>query len=112
MFFFFQAWNLFKENRIREVIDQSLGDSALDSPQVLRCVQVALLCVQQNAEDRPSMLDVVSMIYGEGNNALTSPKEPAFYDGPRRSSPEIDIETPEPENVSADRVTITVMDPR
>ncbi|CAN7106842.1 unnamed protein product [Brassica rapa subsp. narinosa] len=106
------AWNLFKENRIREVIDQSLGDSALDSPQVLRCVQVALLCVQQNAEDRPSMLDVVSMIYGEGNNALTSPKEPAFYDGPRRSSPEIDIETPEPENVSANRVTITVMDPR
>nr|VDD46243.1 unnamed protein product [Brassica oleracea] len=105
------AWNLFKENRIREVIDQSLGDSALDSPQVLRCVQVALLCVQQNAEDRPSMLDVVSMIYGEGNNALTSPKEPAFYDGPRRSSPEIDIETPEPENVSANRVTITVMDP-
>ncbi|KAL0816805.1 hypothetical protein Bca101_073249 [Brassica carinata] len=110
--FSFGAWNLFKENRIREVIDQSLGDSALDSPQVLRCVQVALLCVQQNAEDRPSMLDVVSMIYGEGNNALTSPKEPAFYDGPRRSSPEIDIETPEPENVSANRVTITVMDPR
>ncbi|KAL0899737.1 hypothetical protein Bca101_083698 [Brassica carinata] len=106
------AWNLFKENRIREVIDQSLGDSALENPQVLRCVQVALLCVQENAEDRPSMLDVVSMIYGEGNNTLSSPKEPAFYDGPRRSSPEMDVETPEPENLSANSVTITVMDPR
>ncbi|CAA7057963.1 unnamed protein product [Microthlaspi erraticum] len=73
------AWNLFKENRIREVIDPSLGDSALENPQVLRCVQVALLCVQENAEDRPSMLDVVSMIYGDGNNALSLPKEPAFY---------------------------------
>ncbi|KAJ0264206.1 G-type lectin S-receptor-like serine/threonine-protein kinase CES101 [Hirschfeldia incana] len=106
------AWNLFKENRIREVIDQSLGDSAVDNPQVLRCVQVALLCVQQNAEDRPSMLDVVSMIYGEGNNTLSSPKEPAFYDGPRRSSPQMEMETQEPENVSANSVTITVMEAR
>ncbi|CAH8357595.1 unnamed protein product [Eruca vesicaria subsp. sativa] len=104
------AWNLFKENRIREVIDQSLGDSALDNPQVLRCVQVALLCVQESAEDRPSMLDVVSMIYG--NNALSSPKEPAFYDGPRRSSPEMEIELQEPGNGSDNRVTITVMEAR
>ncbi|CAD5316550.1 unnamed protein product [Arabidopsis thaliana] len=105
------VWNLFKENKIREVIDLSLRDSALDYPQVLRCVQVALLCVQENAEDRPSMLDVVSMIYGEGNNALSMPKEPAFYDGPRRSFPEMKVEPPEPENVSAS-ITITVMEAR
>ncbi|KAG2246422.1 hypothetical protein Bca52824_086050 [Brassica carinata] len=104
------AWNLFKENRIGEVIDQSLGDSALDNPQMLRCVQVALLCVQENAEDRPSMLDVVSMIYS--NNALSLPKEPAFYDGPRRSSPEMELELPEPGNGSDNRVTITVMEAR
>ncbi|CAA7043089.1 unnamed protein product [Microthlaspi erraticum] len=106
------AWNLFKENRIREVIDPSLGDSALENPQVLRCVQVALLCVQENAEDRPSMLDVVSVIYGDGNNALSLPKEPAFYDGPRRSLPDMEVESPEPENVSENRVTITVMEAR
>lgn len=79
---------------------------------MLRCVQVALLCVQENAEDRPSMLDVVSMIYGEGNNALSLPKEPAFYDSPRRSSPEMEVEPPKLENVSANRVTITVMEAR
>ncbi|ANM58038.1 lectin protein kinase family protein [Arabidopsis thaliana] len=105
------VWNLFKENKIREVIDLSLRDSALDYPQVLRCVQVALLCVQENAEDRPSMLDVVSMIYGEGNNALSLPKEPAFYDGPRRSFPEMKVEPQEPENVSAS-ITITVLEAR
>ncbi|CAD5323222.1 unnamed protein product [Arabidopsis thaliana] len=106
------VWNLFKENRVREVIDPSLGDSAVENPQVLRCVQVALLCVQQNADDRPSMLDVVSMIYGDGNNALSLPKEPAFYDGPPRSSPEMEVEPPEMENISANRVTITVMEAR
>ncbi|XP_010470659.1 PREDICTED: G-type lectin S-receptor-like serine/threonine-protein kinase At1g67520 isoform X1 [Camelina sativa] len=106
------VWDLFKENRVREVIDLSLGDSALDYPQVLRCVQVALLCVQENAEDRPSMLDVVSMIYGEGNNALSLPKEPAFYDGPRRSFLEMEVELVEPENVSVNRVTITLVEAR
>lgn len=104
---------MFKENRVLEVIDHSLEDSALDNVQVLRCVQVALLCVQENAEDRPNVLDVVSMIYGEGNSTLSLPKEPAFYDGPRRSLPEMEVEPPEqPENVSANRVTITVMEAR
>ena len=85
----FQAWNLFKENRI---------------------VEMRFKCVQENAEDRPSMLDVVSMIYG--NNALSLPKEPAFYDGPRRSSPEMELELPGPGNGSDNRVTITVMEAR
>ncbi|CAA7057961.1 unnamed protein product [Microthlaspi erraticum] len=63
-------------------------------------------------EDRPSMLDVVSMIYGDGNNALSLPKEPAFYNGPRRSSPEMEVEPSdsEPESVSENSVTIAVMD--
>ncbi|CAN7011820.1 unnamed protein product [Brassica rapa subsp. trilocularis] len=104
------VWNLFKENRVGEVIDSSLGDSALENPQVLRCFQVALLCVQEKPEDRPSMLDVVSMIYGDGNNALSLPKEPAFYDGPRRSSPDTEVEQPETENASVNRVSITVME--
>ncbi|CAN8270201.1 unnamed protein product [Cochlearia groenlandica] len=104
------VWNLYKENRVSEVIDPSLGESALENPQVSRCVQVALLCVQQNAVDRPSMLEVVSMIYGEGNNALSLPKEPAFYDGPPRISPEIEVD--EQLEPSANRVTITVMEAR
>ncbi|EOA32147.1 hypothetical protein CARUB_v10015398mg [Capsella rubella] len=106
------VWNLFRENRISEVVDPSWGDPAVPNPQVLRCLQVALLCVQESAEERPSMLDVVSMIYSDGNNALCLPKEPAFYDGPRRSSPEMDVEPQEVENVSANRVTITVMEAR
>ncbi|CAH8313413.1 unnamed protein product [Eruca vesicaria subsp. sativa] len=58
------------------------------------------------------MLDVVSMIYGDGNNALSLPKEPAFYDGTRRSSPGMEVEQPETDNASVNRVTITVMEAR
>lgn len=46
-------------------------------PMLMRYINVALLCVQENAEDRPTMLDVISMINNELVN-LPSPKEPAF----------------------------------
>jgi hypothetical protein len=44
---------------------------------VLRYVNIALLCVQESAEDRPTMSDVVTMLSNEGV-VLPYPKEPAF----------------------------------
>jgi len=40
-------------------------------------MQVALLCVQKNPSDRPSMLEVSSMLRDE-TIAMNSPKSPAF----------------------------------
>lgn len=40
-------------------------------------MQVALLCVQENPIDRPSMLEVSLMLKSE-NAAIISPKKPAF----------------------------------
>jgi hypothetical protein len=40
-------------------------------------MQIALLCVQGNAADRPSMLEVLSMLKSE-SDALLIPKVPAF----------------------------------
>lgn len=45
---------------------------------VMRCVQVALLCAQQQAEDRPKMCSVVFMLMNE-NAELPQPKEPGFW---------------------------------
>ena len=44
---------------------------------LLRYINVALLCVQESADDRPTMSDVVSMLVKE-NVLLSSPNEPAF----------------------------------
>jgi len=38
---------------------------------------VALLCVQDNAADRPTMSDIVSMLSSE-TAVLPTPKQPAF----------------------------------
>ena len=40
-------------------------------------MQVALLCVQENPVDRPSMLEVSSILKNE-TRAINNPKKPAF----------------------------------
>lgn len=71
-----QAWLLWKENNALELMDSCLEDSYVES-QVLRCIQVALLCVQKLPEDRPAMLAVVFMLGNEGVT-LSQPKQPGF----------------------------------
>ncbi|XP_068324737.1 G-type lectin S-receptor-like serine/threonine-protein kinase At1g11410 [Pyrus communis] len=69
------VWDLWKESRALEIIDSSLGES-YPVNEVLRCIQIALLCVQEHATDRPLMSAVVFML---GNDAaLPSPRQPGF----------------------------------
>ncbi|KAL6184350.1 hypothetical protein ACLB2K_045752 [Fragaria x ananassa] len=50
------AWNLWNEGRAMELVDEVLGDSYSKS-EVMTCVHVGLVCVQDNAADRPTMVD-------------------------------------------------------
>ena len=71
-----QAYDLWIDDRGTEFIDPSLDDSS--SPcKIMRCMQIALLCVQENPDDRPSMLEVFTMLKN-GSMAATTPKKPAF----------------------------------
>nr|XP_043618034.1 G-type lectin S-receptor-like serine/threonine-protein kinase At4g27290 [Erigeron canadensis] len=72
------AWRLQKENKSIEVMSASLR-ATCSVPEVVRSIHVALLCVQNNVEDRPTMLSVVLMLASE--SVLPQPKEPAFYTG-------------------------------
>ncbi|XP_058090964.1 receptor-like serine/threonine-protein kinase SD1-8 [Magnolia sinica] len=70
------AWELWEGGRVLELVDPMLGDSS-PTFELLRCIHVALLCVQEHAADRPTMSDVVSML-GNETIALPTPKQPAF----------------------------------
>ncbi|XP_040361747.1 G-type lectin S-receptor-like serine/threonine-protein kinase At1g11410 [Rosa chinensis] len=65
------VWKLWKEGRAVEIIDSSIGESYLVS-EIIRCIQIALLCVQEFATDRPTMSVVVSMLSNDA--ALPSPR--------------------------------------
>ncbi|CAL9135890.1 unnamed protein product [Musa textilis] len=71
------AWELWKAGQWSELMDPSLGDGC-PAWEVSRCIHVALMCVQENAGDRPTMSDVVAML-GNESVALADPKQPAFF---------------------------------
>ncbi|KAI9075609.1 hypothetical protein K1719_042409 [Acacia pycnantha] len=70
------AWRLWTQGRPMELLDECLNESCTES-EVIRCIHVGLLCVQQRVEDRPDMSAVVLMLNGE--KLLPQPKVPAFY---------------------------------
>ncbi|TQD77290.1 hypothetical protein C1H46_037182 [Malus baccata] len=73
------AWELWKEGTVLELMDPALGDSCIKD-QLLRCVHVGLLCVEENAADRPTMSDVVSMLTNQ-STPLPLPAKAAFFTG-------------------------------
>ncbi|KAM7263652.1 hypothetical protein ACFE04_001335 [Oxalis oulophora] len=48
------------------------------SSEMLRCIHIGLLCVQENAADRPSMASVVVMLSSE-SVSLALPLKPAYF---------------------------------
>jgi len=70
------AWELWNEGRCHDLIDKSLRGRCPESV-ALRCIHVSLLCVQEQAADRPFMTEVLSMITNENAN-LPDPKQPGF----------------------------------
>ncbi|KAG7992448.1 hypothetical protein I3843_02G128500 [Carya illinoinensis] len=71
------AWEMWTEGKCLEIADPAL-DNSYDPNEVLRCIHVGLLCVQDSPNDRPSMSDVASMITN-GTVAIPAPKQPAFF---------------------------------
>ncbi|KAJ6978881.1 G-type lectin S-receptor-like serine/threonine-protein kinase RKS1 [Populus alba x Populus x berolinensis] len=70
------VWGLWKEDRALEIVDSSL--QVLYHPQeALKCIKIGLLCVQEDAMERPSMLAVVFM-FNSSETTIPSPKQPAF----------------------------------
>ncbi|XP_058073096.1 G-type lectin S-receptor-like serine/threonine-protein kinase At1g11300 [Magnolia sinica] len=70
------AWRLWNEDTMLEMIDPVLVGSVSKS-EVLRCLHVGLLCVQEFEADRPTMASVVFML-GSEIVTLPTPKPPAF----------------------------------
>ncbi|KAL6134443.1 hypothetical protein ACLB2K_066674 [Fragaria x ananassa] len=103
------AWQLWNEDRGFELADPGLDESC-PITEVLRCIHVGLLCVQDHAEDRPTMPDVVSMLSNQ-NILLPPPKQPAFFINTAEKE-FIETSGKESGSCSTNDVTITVMEAR
>ena len=47
---YFQAWQLWKEDDMKALIDGSISEACFQE-EILRCIHVGLLCVQELAKD-------------------------------------------------------------
>ncbi|OAY63481.1 Receptor-like serine/threonine-protein kinase SD1-7 [Ananas comosus] len=68
------AWNLWLEGNSHKLLDGAIGGPCPAS-EILRCIQVGLLCVQECPDDRPEMDSIVLMLASE-NIILSEPKKP------------------------------------
>ena len=77
---------MWKDKKPLDLLDPALAESC-NSIEVIRCMIVGLLCIQEDPQDRPSMTDTVLML-GTDIESLPDPKEPAFISKKRiHSSP-------------------------
>uniref|UniRef100_A0A6N2KED9 non-specific serine/threonine protein kinase n=1 Tax=Salix viminalis TaxID=40686 RepID=A0A6N2KED9_SALVM len=70
------AWQLWNEGNKAELIDPMLSDSC-NAEEFSRYMHIGLLCVQEDASDRPTMSSVVLMLKSH-NSFLPQPERPAF----------------------------------
>ncbi|KAF5184122.1 Cysteine-rich receptor-like protein kinase, partial [Thalictrum thalictroides] len=56
------AWKNWKEGTHLKFIDPTLLDGSSSMNDILRCIHIGLLCVQEKAADRPTMDSVVNML--------------------------------------------------
>ncbi|CAL5409675.1 unnamed protein product [Camellia sinensis] len=94
------AWRLWNDGKAEELIDRNLISSC-PVRKVAIWINIALLCVQENPDDRPSMSKVAFMLGGQSTE-IAKPSEPPFSVGryPKSGQPSCTGEGTEPASIS------------
>ncbi|XP_028070313.1 G-type lectin S-receptor-like serine/threonine-protein kinase At4g03230 [Camellia sinensis] len=71
------AWRLWNEEKALDLMDRTLVESC-NRGEVLKCINVGFLCVQEDPSDRPNVSSVLSILTSEAATPLPNPKKPAF----------------------------------
>ncbi|KAG2371647.1 G-type lectin S-receptor-like serine/threonine-protein [Vigna angularis] len=79
-----EAWNLWSENKILDLMDSSLGETCNEN-QFFKCAVVGLLCIQDEPSNRPTMSNVLYMLDVE-TTTMPIPTQPTFFMNKRYSS--------------------------
>ncbi|CAB4314025.1 unnamed protein product [Prunus armeniaca] len=70
------AWRSWREGTASNLIDPTLKTGSRN--EIMRCIHIGLLCVQENVADRPTMASVILMM-NSYSFTLPVPSQPAFY---------------------------------
>ncbi|XP_038895671.1 G-type lectin S-receptor-like serine/threonine-protein kinase SD1-13 isoform X2 [Benincasa hispida] len=99
------AWKLWMEDNLITMIEPTIYESCYQQ-EILRCIEVGLLCVQEFVNDRPNISTIISMLNGAIVD-LPSPKEPGFVGRPYEKN--IDSSQQNLDKYSINSVTFTTI---
>ncbi|KAM3747195.1 hypothetical protein ACB098_05G017800 [Castanea mollissima] len=102
------AWKNWREETTSNLIDPTLRGGPIT--EMLRCIKIGLLCVQENASDRPSMTSVVLMLNGN-LDPIPTPTQPAYFMQSNIVS-SASVQNDKSSNVTNNEATITELCPR
>ncbi|KAL1218519.1 Cysteine-rich receptor-like protein kinase 5 [Cardamine amara subsp. amara] len=71
------TWRLWNNGSPLELVDPTFQEN-YQVNDIVRCIHIALLCVQEDAEDRPTMSEIVQMLT-TSSIALAVPRRPGFF---------------------------------
>lgn len=101
-----KAWQLWDKGRATDLLDASISKTSVQE-QVMRCIHVGMLCVQDVANHRPNMPAVLLMLESE-NVALPKPNQPTFT-SMRHNLNDEDMWNLNQDGVSSNNVTMSVI---
>ncbi|XP_074307564.1 cysteine-rich receptor-like protein kinase 10 isoform X3 [Silene latifolia] len=108
------AWKLWDEGKPLTLVDAAIRESC-SSQEVMRCVHLGLLCVQESAECRPS-IDTVVLSLDSFSVTLPIPGQPAFFSKTGGESGTIIMPLESSENhsipASVNDVSVSEIEPR
>ncbi|KAF3968590.1 hypothetical protein CMV_007542 [Castanea mollissima] len=102
------VWKLWNTDNTIALIDALIYEPCFEI-EILRCIQVGLLCVQEFAQDRPTISDVVSMLKSEIVDPPL-PMKPAFIE--RQIGSGTDSSQRRQTECSVNNVTVTMVQGR
>lgn len=96
-------WKLWNEGDISGLVYPIISDEGFEGD-ILRCIHVGLLCVQEFAKDRPAVSTVISMLNNDIMH-LSTPKQPGFIIKQNGSDTDSNQQETKPDSIGI--VTIT-----
>ncbi|XP_043694987.1 cold-responsive protein kinase 1-like [Telopea speciosissima] len=78
-----RAWTLYEDDKLMNLVDESLNPEEYDANEVKKSIEIALQCTQSSVASRPAMSEVVVMLLSKGQLKVR-PTRPTFIDATNR----------------------------
>ncbi|KQJ87334.1 hypothetical protein BRADI_4g10422v3 [Brachypodium distachyon] len=74
-----RAWELWRAGKLMKLVDSHLRNVPVPhTTEITTCIQIALLCVEEDPANRPTMQEVFLMLSHQNAAALPMPQRPAY----------------------------------